>query len=34
MTVGQIDDAAAKRAGIRATHIVMKRNSTDHVELA
>jgi len=33
-TVGQIDDAAAKRAGIRATHIVMKRNSADLAELA
>jgi NADPH:quinone reductase-like Zn-dependent oxidoreductase len=33
-TVGQIDDVAAKRAGIRATHIVMKRNSADLAELA
>jgi NADPH:quinone reductase-like Zn-dependent oxidoreductase len=33
-TVGQIDDSAAKRAGIQATHIVMKRNSADLAELA
>lgn len=33
-TVGQIDESAAKRAEIRASHIVMKRNSADLVELA
>lgn len=33
-TVGEIDDSAAKRAGIQASHIVVKRNSTDLAELA
>lgn len=33
-TVGQIDEAAAARAGIRAVRIVMKKNATDLDELA
>jgi len=33
-TVGQIDDVGAKRAGIRATRIVVKRSSADLAELA
>lgn len=33
-TVGQIDDAAAKRAEIQATHILMKSNSADLADLA
>ena len=33
-TVGTVDESAAKRAGIRAMHIVMKRNATDLAELA
>lgn len=33
-TVGQIDDSAAKRAGIVATRILMKPNSADLAELA
>jgi len=33
-TVGVIDEAAAKRAGIRAIHVVMKKNGADLAELA
>jgi len=33
-TVGLVDDTAAKAAGIRAVHVVMKRNAADLAELA
>lgn len=33
-TAGQIDDAAAKRAGIRATRMLVERNSADLAQLA
>lgn len=33
-TVGQVDDAAATRAGIRATRMLVERNSADLAELA
>ena len=33
-TVGQIDDVNAKRAGIRATRILVKRSSADLAQLA
>jgi len=32
--VGQINEAAAQRAGIRTVHVVMKRDAADLVELA
>ncbi|HEY2382470.1 MAG TPA: NADP-dependent oxidoreductase [Terriglobia bacterium] len=33
-TVQQVDEAAAKRSGIRAVHMVMRRNAVDLAELA
>jgi NADPH:quinone reductase-like Zn-dependent oxidoreductase len=33
-TVQPIDDAAAKRAGIRAVQVIMRRNAADLTELA
>jgi NADPH:quinone reductase-like Zn-dependent oxidoreductase len=33
-TVGQINEAAAQRAGIRGFHVVMKRNAADLTALA